>query len=324
MQSIETKKCDSVVVGRFAPSPSGRMHLGNVFSALLAWLSVRAVGGKMVLRIEDLDPDRSKPAYADAIRQDLQWLGLDWDWESPCQSERTAVYCSAFEQLAAKGLVYPCYCTRAQLHAASAPHASDGSTIYSGACRNLSEEQRAAMTRKPAWRLKCEDETISFHDGLRGFYRENLREECGDFIIRRSDGVYAYQLAVVVDDGDMDITQVVRGSDLLSSTPRQLYLYRLLELEPPEFYHVPLLVAPDGRRLSKRDGDLDLQALREHHSPQELIGLLACAAGLLEKPVPCTPRELAQHFDWSRVTREETVNIREILDEMASKTTVPV
>lgn len=320
MQSMETEKCCPVTVGRFAPSPSGRMHLGNVFSALLAWLSVRSAGGKMVLRIEDLDPDRSKPAYADAIRRDLQWLGLDWDWESPCQSERTLVYQSAFEQLAEKGLVYPCYCTRAQLHAASAPHASDGKTVYSGACRNLSEQERAALTRKPAWRLKCENETISFHDGLRGLYCENLQEECGDFIIRRSDGVYAYQLAVVVDDGKMGITQVVRGSDLLSSTPRQLYLYRLLGMIAPEFYHVPLLVARDGRRLSKRDGDLDLQALREHHSPQELIGLLACAAGLLEKPVPCTPQELAQHFEWSRVTREETVNIREILNKMAHST----
>ncbi|MBE6932673.1 MAG: tRNA glutamyl-Q(34) synthetase GluQRS [Ruminococcaceae bacterium] len=323
MENLETKK-RAVSVGRFAPSPSGRMHLGNVFSALLAWLSVRSVGGKMVLRIEDLDPDRSKSAFADAIRQDLQWLGLDWDWESPCQSERTPVYRSAFEQLAEKGLVYPCYCTRAQLHAASAPHASDGKTVYSGACRNLSEAERAAMTRKPAWRLKCGEGEISFRDGLRGIYRENLQEECGDFIIRRSDGVYAYQLAVVVDDGDMGITQVVRGSDLLSSTPRQLYLYRLLGLNAPRFYHVPLLVAPDGRRLSKRDGDLDLQALREHYSAEELIGLLACAAGLLDEPVPCTPQELARKFDWSRVTREETVNIREIIGKMAHKPVVTV
>ena len=180
------------------------------------------------------------------------------------------------------------------------------------------------MTRKPAWRLKCENEVISFHDGLRGQYRENLVEECGDFIIRRSDGVYAYQLAVVVDDGDMGITQVVRGSDLLSSTPRQLYLYRLLGLNAPAFYHVPLLVAPDGRRLSKRDGDLDLQALRAHYSSQELIGLLACAAGLLEKPAPITPQELAQHFDWNRVTREETVNIREVLNKMSRTTMIMV
>ena len=324
MENLDTRKYTPVTVGRFAPSPSGRMHLGNVFSALLAWLSVRSVGGKMVLRIEDLDPDRSKPAFADAIRQDLHWLGLDWDWESPCQSERTEVYRSAFEKLEEKGLVYPCYCTRAQLHAASAPHASDGNVIYSGACRNLSEAERAAKVRKPAWRLRCGAEEIAFRDGLRGVYLENLQEECGDFIIRRSDGVYAYQLAVVVDDGDMGITQVVRGSDLLSSTPRQLYLYRLLGLKPPEFYHVPLLVAPDGRRLSKRDGDLDLQALREHYSAEELIGLLACAAGILEEPMPCTPQELAQHFDWSRVTREETVSIREIVHRMTGKISVTV
>lgn len=324
MEHLEMKNCAGVSVGRFAPSPSGRMHLGNVFSALLAWLSVRSVGGKMVLRIEDLDPDRSKPAFADAIRQDLGWLGLDWDQESPCQSERTPAYRAAFEHLADKGLIYPCYCTRAQLHAASAPHASDGKTVYSGACRDLSEAERAAMTRKPAWRLKCGEGEISFRDGLRGVYQENLREECGDFIIRRSDGVYAYQLAVVVDDGETGITQVVRGSDLLSSTPRQIYLYRLLGMEPPEFYHVPLLVAPDGRRLSKRDGDLDLQALREHYSSQELIGLLACAAGVMDEPTPCTPQELARQFDWSCVTRKETVNIREILNRMTSKTIISV
>lgn len=303
-------------VGRFAPSPSGRMHLGNVFSALLAWLSVRSLGGRIVLRIEDLDPDRSKSVYADAIRQDLLWLGLDWDEESQCQSQRTPLYREAFEALEGQGLVYPCYCTRAQLHAASAPHASDGQSIYSGACRNLSMEARAAMTRKPAWRLRVGEEEIFFRDGLQGDYRENLATECGDFIIRRSDGVYAYQLAVVVDDADMGITQVVRGCDLLSSTPRQLYLYKLLGKTPPDFYHVPLLAAPDGRRLSKRDGDLDLLALREHYSPQQLIGLLACAAGLQPKPESCTPQELVKDFDWQRVIREKTVNIREKLNEM--------
>lgn len=289
------------------------MHLGNVFSALLAWLSVRSQGGKMILRIEDLDPDRSKPEYTDAIRRDLCWLGLDWDEESPCQSERTALYRQSFETLDAMGLIYPCYCTRAELHAASAPHASDGRTIYAGTCRGLTAAERTQILRKPAWRLMVDDREVRFFDGLRGEYRENLARECGDFIIRRSDGVYAYQLAVVVDDADLGVTQVVRGCDLLSSTPRQLYLYGLLGKNPPEFYHAPLLVAPDGRRLSKRDGDLDMEALRCRYDAPDLIGLLACAAGLTEEPAPISAQALAQTFSWEKVTREETVDIRKIM-----------
>ena len=302
----------SVPVGRFAPSPSGVMHLGNVFSALLAWLSVRSAGGRMLLRIEDLDPDRSKQIYADAIRRDLEWLGLDWDEESEPQSERTDYYHAAFAKLEGLGLVYPCYCTRAQLHAASAPHASDGQTVYPGTCRSLRLEDRPAG-RKPAWRLMVPDETVTFHDGLQGGYSENLLRDCGDFIIRRSDGVYAYQLAVVTDDAGMGVSQVVRGCDLLSSTPRQLYLYRLLGRTAPEFYHVPLLTAPDGRRLSKRDGDLDLSALRQRHAPEELVGLLACAAGLIPKPEPLSARELVPLFRWENVTHEKTISIRSFM-----------
>ena len=234
------------VVGRFAPSPSGRMHLGNVFSALMAWLSVRSAGGTMVLRIEDLDPDRCRPEYAEQLKDDLRWLGLDWDVEQTPQSRRTEAYRERFERLREMGLVYPCYCSRGELHAASAPHASDGNVIYAGTCRNLTEEERAGKTRRPAWRLIVPDEEFTFHDGLQGEYRENLARECGDFIIRRSDGVYAYQLAVVTDDAEAGVTQIVRGRDLLSSTPRQIYLQRLLGLPTPEYYHVPLLVAPDG------------------------------------------------------------------------------
>ena len=306
--------CTPAPVGRFAPSPSGVMHLGNVFSALLAWLSVRSAGGRMILRIEDLDPDRSKQVYADAIRRDLEWLGLDWDEESPPQSQRTEYYRTAFDFLDQMGLVYPCYCTRAQLHAASAPHASDGQAVYLGTCRSLRPEDRPAG-RRPAWRLKVPDETVAFRDGRMGEYSENLLRDCGDFIIRRADGVYAYQLAVVVDDADMGVTQVVRGSDLLSSTPRQLYLYRLLGKAAPEFCHVPLLTAPDGRRLSKRDGDLDLSSLRQHYAPEQLIGLLACAAGLQPKPEPASARALAPRFRWDQVTREKTVSIRSILEQ---------
>lgn len=294
-------------IGRFAPSPSGRMHLGNVFSALLAWLSVKSAGGTMVLRIEDLDPDRCKPQYADQLKWDLEWLGLTWDREQTRQSLRTETYVNQFEKLKALGLVYPCYCTRNELHAASAPHASDGNVIYAGTCRYLSEGERALKTRRPAWRLVVPEEEIAFVDGLQGPYREKLARDCGDFILRRSDGVYAYQLAVVTDDAEAGVTQVVRGRDLLSSTPRQMYLQRLLGLPTPDYYHVPLLVAPDGRRLSKRERDLDLKALRQRYEPQALMGWLAHLAGLLDRPEAATPEALATTFSWKSVRCENIV-----------------
>ena len=292
-------------IGRFAPSPSGRMHLGNVFSALLAWLSVRSAGGRMVLRIEDLDPDRCRPEYAVQLKRDLEWLGLFWDEEQTPQSQRTAAYAEAFAKLDA----YPCYCSRSELHAASAPHAADGTFVYAGTCRNLTEAERAAKTRRPAWRVRVPDEEISFLDGLQGEVRENLARACGDFILRRSDGVYAYQLAVVVDDAAAGVTQVVRGYDLLSSTPRQLWLQTQLGLPHPQYYHVPLLCAPDGRRLSKRERDLDLGALREVMTAEALLGRLAHLAGLLDRPEPVTAAELSAWFDWNRVfTKNISIN----------------
>lgn len=236
--------------GRFAPTPSGRMHLGNVFSALLAWLSVRAAHGELVLRIEDLDTLRCSAENAEILKDDLRWLGLTWDAEQPDQSTRSEYYESILDRLRSEGFVYPCWCTRGDLkNAANAPHASDGHPIYPGTCRDLTEEERAAKAkvRAPLWRLRAPDESIAFSDGHYGPYAENLARECGDFILRRADGVFAYQLAVVADDIDAGVTQVVRGRDLLSSTPRQLYLYRLLNAAPPEYYHVPLLTAPDGR-----------------------------------------------------------------------------
>lgn len=295
------------MTGRFAPSPSGRMHLGNVFSAMLAWLSVRSQNGEMVLRIEDLDPDRCRPEYAETLKGDLRWLGLDWDREQTPQSRRTAAYAAAFDKLADLGLVYPCYCTRGELHAASAPHASDGRVLYAGTCRGLTPEQRAEKTKKPAWRLMVPEREYAFTDGLQGFFAENLAAECGDFIIRRADGVYAYQLAVVTDDAEGGVTQVVRGMDLLDSTPRQLYLYELLGKQPPEFYHVPLLTAPDGRRLSKREKDLDLGALRQNHTPEQLLGKLAHLAGVTDSPEPASARELAAIFNWNNVKTEPIV-----------------
>ena len=288
------------VVGRFAPSPSGRMHLGNVFTALLAWLSVRSKGGKLLLRIEDLDPDRSKPEFIDAIYEDLHWLGLDWDEEMPRQSTRTAAYAQAFDRLP----VYPCYCSRNGLHAASAPHASDGRVLYAGTCRDLTPEQRTAQTRVPAWRVRVPEETVAFHDGVFGEVRQDLAGECGDFILRRSDGVYAYQLAVVCDDAAGGVTEVVRGCDLLDSTPRQIWLDRQLGFSVPWFYHVPLLVAPDGRRLSKREKDLDLDHLRQAYTPEALIGLLAYAAGLIDTRRKIAPQELVPHFRWAAIRKE--------------------
>ena len=292
------------MTGRFAPSPSGRMHLGNLFSAMLAWASVRSQNGEMVLRIEDLDPDRCRPEYAETLKQDLLWLGLDWDREQTPQSQRGPVYAACFGDLEKRGLVYPCYCTRTELHAASAPHASDGRVLYAGTCRNLTPAQRQEKTKVPAWRLVVPDREYGFHDGLQGDYAENLAQNCGDFIIRRADGVHAYQLAVVVDDAAGGVTQVVRGMDLLDSTPRQLYLYELLNLPAPAFYHVPLLTAPDGRRLSKREKDLDMGALRQNHTPQQLLGKLAHLAGILERPEAISAPELAGIFSWDRVKRE--------------------
>ena len=294
-----------MVVGRFAPSPSGRMHLGNIFAALLAWVSARAAGGEFVLRIEDLDPERSHAEYADAIRDDLRWLGLQWDREMPLQSTRTPVYAEFFVRLRAMGLLYPCFCSRSELHAASAPHASDGSLLYAGTCRGLTDAQMKAQNRPPAWRIRVPEECVACHDGVYGEVSQNLQRECGDFILRRSDGVYAYQLAVVCDDALGGITQVVRGRDLLSSTPRQIWLCRMLGFEPPEYYHVPLLIAPDGRRLSKRERDMDLSRLRERFRPEALIGRLAFLSGLAPFQEPISAAELAQEFSWEKLCRND-------------------
>ena len=225
------------VVGRFAPSPSGRMHLGNVFSCLCSWLSARSQGGSIVLRIEDLDDRCKRPELAAQLIDDLTWLGLEWDEGPYYQHDRLDLYEDALRQLQDAGLTYPCFCTRAELHAASAPHASDGTPIYHGACRGLSAEEitRRSALRAPATRLRVPtvddlaSDVIEFVDRTYGAQCEALATECGDFLVRRSDGVFAYQLAVVVDDAAMGVTEVVRGCDLLGSTPRQIYLQHLLE-----------------------------------------------------------------------------------------------
>ena len=302
------------VVGRFAPSPSGKLHLGNLFCSLLAWLSAKQQGGKIILRIEDLDRERSRAEYVRQAEEDLRFLGLLWDeggtagGEAYFQSGRDDYYEKLLNKLEKQGLIYPCFCTRAELHAANAPHASDGDPVYSGKCRNLSPEEaeRLRENRSPALRLKVPPETVSFTDGHYGEISQNLERDCGDFILRRSDGVFAYQLAVVADDAAMGVTQVVRGRDLLSSTPRQIYLYRLLDFPVPEFFHTPLLLAPDGRRLSKRDRDMSLDALKDRgFTGAEIVGRLAFLAGLLDTPRPVIPAELIPLFDWEKVPKED-------------------
>ena len=298
-----------MTAGRYAPSPSGRMHLGNLMCCLLAWLSAKSKGGQVLLRIEDLDTVRCPRVYADAIMDDLAWLGLAADGPTPTvyQSERSEIYQQYYDVLLKKGLVYPCFCSRSQLHAASAPHRSDGQVVYAGTCRGLSDAEiaRRSLTRAPAFRVQVPDEEIAFTDGHLGRYAENLARDCGDFYLRRADGVFAYQLAVVVDDALMGVTEVVRGSDLLSSTPRQLWLYRELGLTAPQFYHLPLLLAPDGRRLSKRDGDQSLENLRARYTPQEIIGKLAYVCGLQDTPAPASPQELVPGFSWDKVPKQD-------------------
>ncbi len=270
--------------GRFAPSPSGRMHLGNLFSFYVAWLDARSVGGKVVLRMEDLDPDRTGERWIGHIVEDLRWLGLDWNEgygvggpDGPyCQRERTALYDAAFEQLRVQEAVYPCWCSRAQRLAASAPHPGEERDLGHCPCRDLSRAEREAKAtvKAPAWKAALPHETVRFRDLIQGEQAFDLARDCGDFVVRRADGVYGYQLAVTVDDALMGVTRVVRGRDLLDSAARQIWLMEQLEYHAPVYAHVPLLLAPDGRRLSKRERDLDMDALRERFSPGSMRQLL--------------------------------------------------
>ena len=292
------------VVGRFAPTPSGRMHLGNVFAALIAWASVRSKNGEMVLRMEDLDTQRTSADFAAVLRDDLAWLGLTYDRETPPQSKRSEAYDGYFEKLRDMGLLYPCYCTRSQLHSVNAPHLSDGTYVYTGTCRNLTDADRAKFDRKPAWRVMVPHKVWEVNDLVQGHYTLNLATECGDMVVRRADGVYVYQLAVTVDDGEAGVTEVVRGMDLLSSAPRQMYLQELFGFPHPEYGHVPMLLAPDGRRLSKRDKDLDLGELRKRVTPERLIGTLAYASGLIDQDTSLSAEELSGEFSWKKLRGE--------------------
>jgi glutamyl-tRNA synthetase len=296
------------------------MHLGNIWTALLAWLQVRSSGGTMVLRIEDLDPDRCRAEYTTQLIQDLAWLGLDWDegpdvggpFGSYRQDERRDMYQAALAKLIEQGLVYPCYCTRAELkQAASAPHGTEGEHIYPGTCRNLTPTEEHFMVyqgRRPALRLQVPSAAIGFTDGLYGRIITKMSEACGDFVLQRADGVHAYQLAVVVDDAAMQITDVLRGDDLLTSTPRQLLLYKLLGLRPPRFVHVPLLYGTDGHRLSKRQQDLSLACLRQRGCDAvHIIGYLAWKAGLIPKWTDVEPRQLVDSFSIDRLSTAPVV-----------------
>jgi len=295
--------------GRYAPSPTGDLHLGNLRTALLAWLFARCTGGQFVLRVEDLDRPRLRPGATERMLYDLRWLGLDWD-EGPdiggpyapyTQSERQEIYVSHLQRLQAAGLIYPCYCSRAEIaRAASAPHEDEGPR-YPGTCRNLTGAQRRQHEtnhRRPSLRFRVDDDRIaSFTDLLLGTQQQHVQQTIGDFIVRRSDGIFAYQLAVVVDDALMHINQVVRGADLLQSTARQILLYEALGFPIPTFAHVPLVLDQHGKRLSKRSQSEGLEPLRTAGAtPSQVVGQLAANCGLAETGAIISASELANRY----------------------------
>jgi len=302
--------------GRYAPSPTGPIHLGNARTALAAWLSVRSRGGTFLWRLEDIDTPRVVPGMAEMQQKDLAWLGLDWDEGIYVQSERTAFYEEALDRLAAAGRLFPCRRSRKDLQAlASAPHGPETGAPYPAAFRpqhlapGWYEELRAAGhsdAADAAIRFRVDNHPVKWTDRIYGPRVERVDETVGDFVLKRRDGLYAYQLAVVVDDLAMGIDDVVRGADLLDSTARQIQLIEALGGTPPAYAHVPLVVSPEGEKLSKRDRGLSLASLRsEGIPPQALTGWLAASLGLLDRPEPCRPADLVSLFAWERIRREE-------------------
>ncbi len=286
-------------IGRFAPSPTGRLHAGNLFAYLMAWLDARSADGRIVLRIEDLDAQRSRREFADQLMRDLERVGLTWDEGPYWQSQRTEAYREAFHMLERSGVTYPCFCTRAEANVQAAPHLGEGG-IYTGACRDLDEEQRAerlcAIERKgrhPSMRLRMEDGEERIYDSFQGVQTLPTQAGAHDFTIQRADGGFAYQLAVVVDDAAEGVSSVVRGCDLLPSSLKQMRLHRLLGTPVPTYGHIPLFVAADGRRLAKRDHDASFDALMDIlGSPEAVIGYIAHTAGLIDEDAPTTPADL--------------------------------
>ncbi|MGO8971476.1 MAG: tRNA glutamyl-Q(34) synthetase GluQRS [Myxococcaceae bacterium] len=291
--------------GRFAPSPTGPLHLGNAWAALLGWLWAHSEGGEFVLRIEDLDASRCRPEFLDALQRDLEWLGLTFDGPVVFQSQRAEHYAAALGRLAAEGRVYACFCTRAEvMRAASAPHgAADDGPVYPRTCARLDRAEVLARsrTRTAALRFRAAPGRVQFVDAVAGPSQQDVEATAGDFVVRRNDGVASYQLAVVVDDADAGVTHVLRGDDLLGSTPRQIQLAQALGLPVPRYAHVPLLVGPDGKRLAKRAGPPTLSELREARLPKErLLGLLAGWAGLSEGH-PVSAEALVERFSLARL-----------------------
>lgn len=295
----------TAVVGRFAPSPTGRLHLGNLRSALLGWLSARSRGGSFLLRVEDLDGARCRPEFTDGLFRDLEFLGLDWDGPVLVQSQRASVYRDALEQLRRQGRVYACTCSRAEVaRAASAPHVGEDGPVYPGTCRDGAVERPG---RTPALRFRVASGVVRFVDALHGPVAQDVEHAVGDFVVQRNDGVASYQLAVVVDDAASGVNEVLRGDDLLTSTPRQLQLLEALGLGAPSYAHVPLLLQADGKRLAKRDGATTAAGLRERGvTGAAIVGRLAAWSGLGDGQ-PVTPRELLKGFSLSQVRREPTV-----------------
>jgi len=315
-----------VVVGRLAPSPTGAQHVGNARTYLLAWLSLRSRGGRVILRIEDIDSPRVKQGADRQAVEDLRWLGFDWD-EGPdrggrnapyVQTERLAIYREALRELQARELVYPCTCTRSDVAAAaSAPHVGQEGPIYPGLCAGRRVADAASLDRPYAWRLRTRDVERLLVDRVAGERRCNVARELGDFVVARSDGAPAYQLAVVVDDHAMGVTEVLRGDDLLPSAFRQLELYEILGWQPPAFVHVPLVIGEDGRRLAKRHGDTRISTLRQAGvSAERFVGWLAWTCGLLPEPQPTTPHALLERFDLTHLPRQPLVFTDASLQEL--------
>ncbi len=291
-------------IGRFAPTPSGALHLGNIMTALIAWLNVRKKGGKFLLRIEDLDRDRCPKGADEEILRTMDWLGLSYEREVLLQSERADVYANYFDELDAHKMLYPCYCSRAELHAATAPHGD--TPVYSGKCRSLPDG--FVGKKSPAYRVIVPDMTVTVNDGIQGTVKQKLTTECGDFIVRRADKTHAYQLAVVVDDGLQGVTEVVRGRDLLTSAPRQKWLFETLGFTAPDFYHVPLLLDANGERMSKRDRAMDVAYVRTlYPDPRVVIGLIAFNCGLIPKYEPVSLEELLGVYDVKNIKTNDIV-----------------